>query len=403
MIVFQVPLWSVEDVARWVRRIGFESYVEVFRSFQVDGDLLLHIDDSNLKDDLSMGNGILRKRFMRELTTLKRNADYSSRDRHGIAKMLLSKPDLMIYAYDLIEVIDSLDLVERLSEEDLHDILQQEAGIQSQIHRQQIIAIFTRCGHSRSCSISETGSEMSFITGSPSESLPYDVYISAAGAHGSNALASLVSFMLGHRGFNVKESDLGYECNVDMDIDDKIDERDIYQKSYSQSIERCQNFVMVLGAGALDDCLIKTHNRRCQKGETEYPRLYCEIVAALEAKNVKIIPVVTSDFKFPDEEELLPEVRALCTFNAVNWVHDYQQACVDKIERFIRGDEFVRSSSNTSSCGGLGGSYLDLCKPKSFCQGYKSGGSTPVTLGSLPAFLTPPGGVISRHDGEESA
>ena len=392
-------MWSVKDVADWVRRIGFESYVDAIRSLQVDGDLLLHMDEPNLKDDLSMTNGILRKRFMRELTTLKRNADYSNRDRHGIAKMLRSKPDLMVYAYDLIEAIDSLDLVDRLSEDDFHDILQQEANINSQIHRQQIIDIFSQSGHTRSGAVSETGSEMSFITGSPSDSMPYDVYISAAGSHGSDALASLVSFMLNLRGFHVKESDLGYECRVDMDIDSNLDENVIYQRSYTHSIERCQNFVLVLGAGALDNCLIKNYNQRCQDGEPVYPRLYCEIVAALKSKNVKIIPVVTSDFKFPDEKELLPQVRALCTFNAVNWVHDYQQACVDKIERFIRGDEFMRSNSHISFGGGLGGSCLDLFKIKSNCQGNKScatsGRSTPVTYGSSPSFLTPPGSTIS--------
>lgn len=44
----------------------------------VDGDLLLLLTEKELEDDLGMTSGLLRKRFMRELESLKIAADYRS-------------------------------------------------------------------------------------------------------------------------------------------------------------------------------------------------------------------------------------------------------------------------------------------------------------------------------------
>ena len=38
-------------------------------------------------------------------------------------------------------------------------------------------------------------------------------------------------------------------------------------------------------------------------------------------------------------------MQALCYFNSVRWVHDYQEACVDKLERFIRGNAFLKTTN----------------------------------------------------------
>ncbi len=50
--------------------------------------------------------------------------------------------------------------------------------------------------------------------------------------------------------------------------------------------------------------------------------------------------------QFPDPDELPDDIRALCYFNAVRWVHDYQEACLDKFERFIRGERLFRAESS---------------------------------------------------------
>ena len=66
-----------EDVREWVKQIGFSNYAESFDESRVDGDLLLQLTEEMLRDDIGIKNGLLRRRFMRELTNLKRMADYS--------------------------------------------------------------------------------------------------------------------------------------------------------------------------------------------------------------------------------------------------------------------------------------------------------------------------------------
>ena len=70
---WQVPLWSVEDVVAWVSRAGFQEYSSAFNDCGVDGDMLLQLTDEEIKDDIGIHNGILRKRFIRELKELKKN------------------------------------------------------------------------------------------------------------------------------------------------------------------------------------------------------------------------------------------------------------------------------------------------------------------------------------------
>merc|ERR1712107_785710 len=71
-------------------------------------------------------------------------------------------------------------------------------------------------------------------------------------------------------------------------------------------------------------------------------RLYRELVTAVSA-GVKIIPV-TLEFIWPSTESLPEEIRPLSSFNGVRWIHDYQDACIDKLERFIRGESSRVSS-----------------------------------------------------------
>ena len=52
-------------------QIGFEKYAEQFAKNMVDGDMLLLITEEELKKDIQIGSGLLRKRFMRELESLK--------------------------------------------------------------------------------------------------------------------------------------------------------------------------------------------------------------------------------------------------------------------------------------------------------------------------------------------
>jgi len=60
----KVPLWSVDDVHEWVKRIDFIEFSEFFSANLVDGDILLHINEDNLEYDIGMQNGLMRKRLV---------------------------------------------------------------------------------------------------------------------------------------------------------------------------------------------------------------------------------------------------------------------------------------------------------------------------------------------------
>merc|ERR1712066_15960 len=79
--------------------------------------MLLQLTDSEIKDDIGIKNGILRKRFIREL---KKTADYTSCD-GGITANFLARvgPEYRGYTYSLTQGELSPDLMQRLSAADL--------------------------------------------------------------------------------------------------------------------------------------------------------------------------------------------------------------------------------------------------------------------------------------------
>lgn len=132
----QVPLWSVEDVQEWVKQIGFCNYLTKFEESQVDGDLLLKLNHDNLRNDIGIGNGILLKRFERELQNLKRMADYSSKDTAKMHQFLAEiGTDYCTYTYAMLNAgIDKCTLP-HVNE----DMLMTECGIKNAIHRLRIL------------------------------------------------------------------------------------------------------------------------------------------------------------------------------------------------------------------------------------------------------------------------
>ena len=80
-------------------------------------------------------------------------------------------------------------------------------------------------------------------------------------------------------------------------------------------------------------------------------------MACALSSECNIIPVF-DNFVMPEADSLPDTMRSLVTYNGVKWIHDYQDACVDKIDRFIRGenatvaysammDRFLSSSTTT--------------------------------------------------------
>lgn len=289
----QVPLWSTEDVREWVKQIGFTEYANSFVESRVDGDLLLQLNEENLKDDIGLTNGIQRRRFTRELQNLKKMADYSSRDRHNINSFLQSMAiEFSIYTYSMLNAGVDNNSLKSLSE----DQLLIECGITNSIHRLRILDAI-RMQENCLANCSEENLDKSL-----------DVFVSYRRSNGSQ-LASLLKVHLQLRGFSVF-------------IDVERLEAGKFDNNLLQSIRQAKHFLLVLTPKALERCIQDTE---CKDW------VHREIVAALQSQ-CNIIPII-DNFQWPEPEELPEDMRAVCHFNGVRWIHDYQDACVDKLER----------------------------------------------------------------------
>ena len=70
---------------------------------------------------------------------------------------------------------------------------------------------------------------------------------------------------------------------------------------------------------------------RCYNDEEQRDWIHKEVSCALSSA-CNIIPVF-DNFVMPDPELLPESMRAVTSYNGVKWIHDYQEACVDKVNR----------------------------------------------------------------------
>nr|XP_029722442.1 sterile alpha and TIR motif-containing protein 1-like isoform X3 [Aedes albopictus] len=300
----QVPLWSTEDVREWVKQIGFSEYEHNFFDSKVDGDLLLQLTEDNLREDIGMTNGIRRKRFERELQNLKRMADYSSRDSDNLHAFLYKiAPEYTIYTYSMLNAGVDIESIKILDD----DLLLCACGITNSIHRSRILNAIKN-------------SEISSLSLEKSAEKNLDVFVSYRRSNGSQ-LASLLKVHLELRGFSVF-------------IDVERLEAGKFDNNLLQSIRHAKHFLLVLTQDALERCVDDLEGKDW---------VHREIVAALNS-DCNIIPII-DNFEWPDQERLPEDMRGVCHFNGVRWIHDYQDACVDKLERFMRAETNTRCSS----------------------------------------------------------
>ncbi|XP_044267301.1 NAD(+) hydrolase sarm1 isoform X2 [Tribolium madens] len=299
----QVPLWSAEDVEEWVKQIGFAQYAPSFVESRVDGDLLLQLTEENLREDIGLTNGIKRKRFTRELQKLKKMADYTSRDTANINTFLQTLgPEFSIYTYSLLNAgVETKEALRNISE----DQLLNECTITNSIHRFRIMEGIRQLENGLA-NLNEDNLDKSL-----------DVFVSYRRSNGSQ-LASLLKVHLQLRGFSVF-------------IDVERLEAGKFDNNLLQSIQKAKHFLLVLTPNALE---------RCRGDNERKDWVHREIVAALQAQ-CNIIPII-DNFQWPEADELPEDMRQVCHFNGVRWIHDYQDACVDKLERFMRGELSTR-------------------------------------------------------------
>lgn len=78
------------------------------------------------------------------------------------------------------------------------------------------------------------------------------------------------------------------------------------------SIKSAKNFLLVLTPHSLDRCI---EDKNCDDW------IHKEIVEALKNK-CNIIPI-TYEFEWPNIEKIPEDMRPICQFNAVSWVHEF--------------------------------------------------------------------------------
>ncbi|XP_062888046.1 NAD(+) hydrolase SARM1 isoform X2 [Mobula hypostoma] len=300
-----VPNWKPVEVQTWLQQVGFAEYCERFWDLQVDGDLLLLVSESELKEDLGIQSSITRRRFLRELRELKINANYSTCDPGNLADWLAGI-DLYFrqYTYHLVHCGIGKETLSRVTEEQLR----RDCGIENGVHRARIFA----AGQGK---MPDTHRDIDLQPNLPCDLVEAkdkapDVFISYRRSTGSQ-LASLLKVHLQLRGFSVF-------------IDVEKLEAGMFEDKLLQSVKRARNFVLVLTANALDKCM----------GDLELKDwVHKEIVIAMSYKK-NIVPII-DQFCWPDPNLLPEDMRGILEFNGVQWVHEYQDASMEKILRFL--------------------------------------------------------------------
>ena len=145
-----------------------------------------------------------------------------------------------------------------------------------------------------------------------------DLFISYRRSNGSQ-LASLLKLHMQLKSFSVFIDVAGLEAGK-------------FDNNLLSSIRQAKHFLLVLTANALD---------RCVGDDDCKDWVHREIVEALDS-NCNIIPICDDFFHFPKPETLPEDMRSICSFNCIKWSHDYQDACVEKLERFICGEGSMR-------------------------------------------------------------
>lgn len=297
----QVPVWTVEDVKFWISQIGFEEYAVNFEQCKVDGDLLLTLTEEDLDSSLKMNCRITHKRFMRELKKLKITADYASSDPSKLNDFLEDVgSEFSQYTYSMLQAGIDTTFLPLLTEEQLIN----DCSIVNGIHRNKILQKILVL--QEQISDNDTGD---CVDGRKVT----DVFISYRRSNGS-MLASLLKVFLQLRGFSVF-------LDIEKLSAGKFDE------GLLASVVASKNFILVLTPNALD---------RCIGDVTKKDWIHREIVAALESK-CNIIPIL-DNFTWPAVDQLPEDMRQISYFNGIRWIHDYQDACVEKLERFLRGE-----------------------------------------------------------------
>jgi len=154
------------------------------------------------------------------------------------------------------------------------------------------------------------GSESILHAGSERGSDSYEVFISYRRRDGSSEARLICAELLRQK-----------EIRAFLDVDDLGAGH--FDEALLKRIANIPNFIVVLSANCLERC------------SDEGDWLRQEIVQAL-VTNKKIIPVMLPGFQFPELQTLPDDLRTLSSHQSVYYSHDYFDAMIAKIFRYLR-------------------------------------------------------------------
>ena len=264
--------------------------------------------------EVGLQSRVQGKWVLKQIEKLRRRADISFLNPGNVCKFLTDiHKDLSLYKVDFARKGITANFLPHLTNEMLLEI-----GVQSSIDR---VRILNRISETFGVNFPDSGGPASVLPLSPRYRKEYDIFISYRRESGSQ-LASLLKVYLEVRGLTtfLDVTSLG---------GGKFDD------ALLTVIRQCSNVIVVL----TQDCL-----KRCIGDQRIEDWLHKELVCAIEHQ-VNIVPLCDANFSWPPEKLLPVDLQSLCRMNAVTWSHEYQDASVERLIKFLKLPPALRRMS----------------------------------------------------------
>ena len=276
--------WSAGEVGAWLTRRGHQELCDIFMERDISGDQMLTLTERQLQG--LVRSGIQRKRLVRDLRMLQRSLDYTDSGAEVTAARLQAvSADLVEYTHKLVRAGLRIEAGEDI--EDMDTALR-SVGVENIGHLIKIREMMEQ--------------EISSRSPSPvSESPLASVHIMSSGDSHSRTFASLVQIYLQLRGLEVTKTEAGLLSSLD-----------------TENILDAEAVIVVL------------------QGDYHHDEVLEEELSIAQELDKNIILVVDEHFDLSRVEELLDDSDSVKT---IRWIHDYQDAAVNRIVQFIKTEE----------------------------------------------------------------
>ena len=308
--------WSAGEVCTWLTRRGHADLCHIFMERDMGGDTLLVLTERQLLG--LVPGGIQRKRLARDIRLLQRSLDYThSRAADTARRLQEASPDLVQYTHRLVR--HGLHMESMGEVEDLDKALR-SAGVENIGHLIKIREMLEQGRSSRSSSVTCSESSLASLA---------SVHITSGGDSHSRTFASLVQIYLQLRGLDVTKTEASFRSSLD-----------------TEHILDAEAVIVVL------------------QGDYHHDEVLEEELSTAQQLGKNIILVVDENFELRRVGDLLEQEDRVKT---VRWIHDYQDAAVDRIVQVISAGErqsWGHCSEKMRLCSKLSASIdsgIDVC------------------------------------------